>query len=179
LHALDVESSSSVYLHAEVSPVYVEGTIIDLEVVGQIEAYLGGWRQYAKLRPVLFGTLQGASLRIYYVTCEDHISALVQTICEKLPRLKRPLYAFNCAYEQAILYYNVTRTIINFQDLQPTPYMALNTLCTRWDLPRFGDQLSGAECQREWWLGHFENCLYHNRACLLKAAHVLQYRRLE
>ena len=84
----------------------IDGTIIDLETIGPIRNEFRDTRRYGKVRPYLFGYLNGNTIIQKYVEKSDHITKLVQWIKRAISNslLEDPLYAFFTEFETGVIY---------------------------------------------------------------------------
>ena len=91
-------------LYVEGTP--IDGTIIDLETIGPIMNEFRDTRRYEKVRPYLFGYLNGNTIVQKYVEKPDHIPQLVQWIKKTIltDLFQKPLYAFFTEFETGVIY---------------------------------------------------------------------------
>ena len=101
-------------LYVEGNP--LDGTIIDLETIGSIRNEFRDTRRYEKVKPYLFGYLNGNTIVQKYVEKPDHIPELVQWIQKAILTnlFQEPLYAFFTEFEIGVIYC-ATGIKVNFE----------------------------------------------------------------
>ncbi|MHA1784148.1 MAG: hypothetical protein ACTSX4_05130 [Candidatus Helarchaeota archaeon] len=158
-------------VHEETTKILVNGTIIDFETIGEFDKRFSDHRQYAYILPVIFGTLEENKMKIFYVENEDEISELLEQIKSSLNELKEPFWAFNRRFEQGIII-NQLGLNIEMQELQARRYESKKSVVKELNIPNFGDPFhdNGYLAMQAWLAGDVEECVKHNRACLLKEA---------
>lgn len=151
----------------------IEGTIIDFETIGEFNESAKECERYKDIIPVLFGTLNQEKIQISYIKSKDHIPALVNTIRDKINELTPPLYAFQNEFEKCIIYHFLGLKL-EFQELQPQPFVSKRRVCEDLCIPNYEDPFNGVGilCSQAWLRGEYEDCIKHNRACLLKEADI-------
>jgi len=165
----------------ENSPLTIEGTIIDFETIGEIHDNLIDCEKYKDVEPVIFGTLENSQIMIFYIEKPDYIPGLLlQLISDKIHELTPPFYAFNCKFEQSIIK-NHLGLHVEFKEIQRYYREKKETTCRQLGIPSYGDPFNGNGnlCRLAWLNGQIEECIKHNRACLLKEAEILKRRDKE
>ena len=159
-------------LEEQIAP-SIEGTIIDFETIGDF-GNANGCERYKNIKPVIFGVLEKNIIHITYIKDEEYIPELLNLIKSKINELKPPLYAYNCEFEKCIIYYCLGLSL-EFQELQPRDRMMKEVACKELGIPNYEDPFNGDGklCLEAWWKGNYEDCVNHNRACLLKERDIL------
>jgi hypothetical protein len=160
-----------------------KGTIIDIESVGEFNRSFIDSREYQDLTPVIFGHLSENQMSIYCAKSPDSVLRLKNLIKDIAPKLKKPLYAFNCNFEQGVLFHSCGLQVTFDGELNEQKregkYYAVKTL----GIPNYDDPFndSGYKCMLSW----KEECvsdiergvdrpsIRHNRSCLLKERDIL------
>ena len=161
-------------LYVEGNP--LEGTIIDLETTGPIRHEFRNTRRYEKVKPYLFGYLNGNTIVQKYVEKPDHIPQLVQWIKKTIltDLFQKPLYAFFTEFESGVIYC-ATGVKVNFDRELKIGSGGKESIVKKLGIDAYDDPFPGAgvKCIEEFKRGNIENCLKHNQACLLKERDIL------
>jgi hypothetical protein len=152
-----------------------EDTIIDIETIGDFDESYDDYRRYRNSLPVLFGYIANDGLKMYYVEKEKEIGELKQKIIEVLPRLKTPLYAFNCEFETGVLFHSCGQKVKFDCELNQEKYEWKGRVVKLLGLDSYNDPFNdvGKECKKAWLRGEIKRCIRHNRSCLLKERDIL------
>ena len=154
----------------------VKGTIIDLETIGPIRNEFRDTRRYEKVRPYLFGYLNGNTIVQKYVDKSDNIPQLVQWIKEAIftNLFQEPLYAFFTEFESGVIYCATARKVSFDRELKKGPG-GKESIVKKLGISAYDDPFPGAgvKCIEEFKRGNIADCLKHNRACLLKERDIL------
>ena len=154
----------------------VKGTIIDLETIGPIRNEFRDTRRYEKVRPYLFGYLNGNTIVQKYVEKPDHIPQLVQWIKREISNslLEVPLYAFFTEFETGVIYCTTGIKAKFDRELKKGPG-SKESIVKKLGISAYDDPFPGAgvKCIEEFKRGNIADCLKHNRACLLKERDIL------
>lgn len=159
-----------------------EGTIIDIETIGEFNRSYSDSRQYADMLQVIFGYINQEHLKIYCGNDQSGISELVMLTREIIGSLGRPFYAFNSEFETGILFHHVGMEVEFDGELNSKKYESKKEVVQQLKIPNYDDPFfdSGKLCMRAWNDGEFDKAIAHNRACLLKERDILlkrQYRK--
>lgn len=161
-------------LYVEDSP--LDGTIIDLETIGSIRNGFRDTRRYEKVKPYLFGYLNRNTIVQKYVEKPDHIPKLVQWIKKAILTniFQEPLYAFFTEFEIGVIYC-ATGIKVNFNRELKKGAGGKESIVKKLGIRAYDDPFPGAgvKCIEEFKKGNLENCLKHNKACLLKERDIL------
>lgn len=151
----------------------IEGTIIDFETIGNFSD-ASGCERYKNIKPVIFGILEKDIIQISYIKDEKYIPELLDLIKSKIKDLTRPLHAYNCEFEKCIIYYCLGLSL-EFHELQFLEYMSKKRAVEILGIPNYEDPFKdiGKLCPEAWWKGNYEDCIKHNKACLLKERDIL------
>jgi hypothetical protein len=164
-------------IHAEKEHSDFEGTIIDLETVGNFEREFSDSRQYRGITPVIFGYITSSDLLMYAAKSMQTIPRLQEEIKAILSTLPRPLYAFNIAFEKGVLYHFVAEKLdfleLNSKFREKKERVVEELGLDTYDDPFHGD---GYACSKAWQAGRVLSAMAHNRACLLKERDILKKR---
>ncbi len=161
--------------HKEDTSSNFEGTIIDIETIGEFLNQYPDSRQYKDIQLVIFGFINRHALHIFCAKRIKAISELKEKIEDIIGGLEKPFYAFNSQFERGVLFYELGREIGFDGELQKEKYEskvnAVGDLC----IPNYDDPFydRGFPCMKAWESGEFEKAIAHNRACLLKERDIL------
>ena len=151
-----------------------EGTIIDIETIGEFDDNYEDSRRYKKLETVIFGYIDRYTLEIFCAVGQASISELREKIAKIIDQLKRPFYAFNSNFEKGVLFYNLHNKVDFDRELQSgreSKRVAVRNLgISNYDDPFYD---IGYYCMIAWRNGKFDDAIAHNRACLLKERDIL------
>ncbi len=156
-----------------------EGTIIDIETVGEFDNRYNDSREYKYLQQTIFGFINQQGLHIFYVRKRKEIAELNEKAAEIINSLERPFYAFNCDFERGVLFYELGKEIRFDGELNKERYESKADAVRNLAIPNYGDPFydKGVLCMQAWKDGEFDAAIAHNRACLLKERDILLKRR--
>ena len=151
-----------------------EGTVIDIETIGEFDDRYDDSRHYKEIQPVIFGFINRHSLHILCAEGRASIRDLRTRIGEIIDSLERPFYAFNSEFERGVLFYAVGKEIDFDGELQETRERKAKVIRDL-DIPNYDDPFydRGLWCMNAWNNGEFDAAMAHNRACLLKERDIL------
>jgi len=157
------------------------GTIIDLETIGSFNRAYPPWdpRHYASISPTIFGYLTGSTLVQHCAEDTEEIQEIIEIMRDALPRLEQPFYALNCSFERCIIT-NTCKQNHPFRDVRGNKYHGSKwTIRQNLGIPTYDDPLhgDGLRCMHEWHQGNYDDCLRHNRACLLIERDIQEHAR--
>jgi len=154
-----------------------EGTIIDIETIGEFRNQYFDSRRYMGIQLVIFGFITRHSLHIFCAKGMEAISELNEKTEQLIDVLPRPFHAFNTDFERGVLFYALGREIDFGGELQEGRESKATTRSylgiLNYDDP-FYDK--GYLCMIAWENGEFDKAIAHNRACLLKERDILLQR---
>jgi hypothetical protein len=160
----------------EETPFDFEGTIIDIETIGEFDpAFPYDSRHYRKMKQVIFGYINKDQLHIYCAQTLEGTEKLRLMTPEIFAGLKRPYYAFNCNFESGV-WFHQAGIQINFDgELQGEPFESKKNAILRLKIPNYNDPFwdKGQMCIKAWHDLAFDKVIAHNRACLLKERDIL------
>lgn len=157
----------------------LKGTIIDIETTGGFNSQFSPRdpSYYEDLRPTILGYLTDDLLVQHCAESEGEIEDLIGVMSRI--QFNEPIFALNTRFERNIFSKFCQRDLwIN--DVR------LGISGSKWDIrerlgiPTYDDPFEGdsARCDPDWVNGGYENCLRHNRACLLIERDILYSRLL-
>lgn len=152
-----------------------EGTIIDIETIGDFRRDYDDSRQYKEIIPVIFGFINRNVLNIYCAKNQHAIEKLKKKIELVLTDLKRPFYAFNSDFERGSLFHHLGFLAefygeLNKEKFEGKWYAVQSLKILNYDDP-FND--NGKLCMEAWLKGEIDKAIAHNRSCLLKERDIL------
>ena len=155
-----------------------EGTIVDIETIGEFDNRYNDSREYKYIQQIIFGFINGNSLHIFYVRERKEIAELNEKAAEIINSLERPFYAFNTDFERGVLFYELGREIRFDGELNKERYESKADAVRNLAIPNYGDPFydKGILCMQAWKDGKFDSAIAHNRACLLKERDILTKR---
>ena len=92
-------------VYSEKNDLPFEGTIIDIETVGNFSDYRDS-RCYQKLVLTIFGYINDNKLKIFCAEGEEGITELRKNCSEIVGCLEKPFFAYNCSFERGVLYHS-------------------------------------------------------------------------
>jgi len=151
-----------------------EGTIIDIETIGEFVNQYSNSRRYEDIRLVIFGFINRYALQIFCAKGMRAIDELRERTGKLIESLERPFYAFNSEFERSVLFYELGKKIDFEGELQEgheSKAKAVRDLA----IPNYNDPFydNGFLCMKAWEAGEYEKAIAHNRACLLKERDIL------
>ena len=151
-----------------------EGTIIDIETIGEFFNQYPDSRRYKDIQLVIFGFINRYALHIFCAKGIEAINELRERTERVIDNLKRPFYAFNTDFERGVLFYELGKEIDFDGELQEHRESKAN-VCTYLAIPNYDDPFydNGYLCMKAWENGEPDKAIAHNRACLLKERDIL------
>ncbi len=152
-----------------------DGTIVDFETIGDFDRRYSDSREYREIIPVIFGTISKYKLVIVYAEDKNDIEQLKTEIKVNMPKLPRPLYAFNAGFERGVLFHSMKIDVDFDGELNDIPYEKKKDAVHKLDIPNYDDPFNdeGALCPSAWKKGEIDKAVVHNRSCLLKERDIL------
>lgn len=152
-----------------------DGTIIDLETIGNFERKFTDSRQYSKIRPVFFGYLTKNEIEIHCAENKSEIDELLSKIKRFVSKLPRPFYAFNTPFEMGVIFHNLGEEILFERELNKEKFEPKHMAVQELKLPNYDDPFFdiGRQFISSWEKGNIKNCIAHNRADLFKERDIL------
>ena len=151
-----------------------EGTIIDIETVGEFLNQYPDSRRYKNIQLVIFGFIDRYALHILCARGMRATNELRERTEKIIDILERPFYAFNSEFERGVLFYELGKEIDFDGELQETRESKAKAV-RHLDIPDYDDPFydKGFLCMQAWKNGEFDRAIAHNRACLLKERDIL------
>jgi hypothetical protein len=162
--------------HQEILNSGFEGTIIDIETIGDfVKLYKYDSRQYKAIQQVILGYINKERLQIYCATDAAGIEVLKSMTPKILETLPRPFYAFNCSFERGVWFHHIGVEIDFNGELQGEPFESKKNAVRHLKISNYDDPFYdvGLKCMIAWNSGDYEKAVAHNRACLLKERDIL------
>jgi hypothetical protein len=157
----------------------LKGSIIDIETTGGINFQRSPRDSsfYENLQPTIFGYLSDDLLVQYCAEGENEINNLID-IMSRI-QLDEPCFALNIRFERNILIKFCKRDLW-ITDVRFGMYGSKWDIRERLGIPTYDDPFDGdsAKCDSTWVVGDYDNCLKHNRSCLLIERDILYSRLL-
>ena len=163
--------------HKEAINSNFEGTIIDIESIGEFDERYSDSRRYKYIQPVIFGFINRHTLQILCAEGKGAINELKEKIWEIVDELERPFYAFNTDFERGVLFHSLNKKVEFDGELQRGRDSKARTV-RELGIPNYDDPFfdNGRKCMIAWENGEFAKAIMHNRACLLKERDILLMR---
>jgi len=151
-----------------------EGTIIDIETIGEFLNQYPDSRRYKDIQLVIFGFINRHGLHIFCAKGIKAISELKVKTGKIIDSLESPFYAFNSEFERSVLFYELGKKIDFDGELQVGRESKANAR-SYLGIPNYDDPFydNGYLCMKAWEAGEFDKAIAHNRACLLKEGDIL------
>lgn len=164
-----------VFLHEEKTDRAIDGTIIDIETIGDFTEYNSDSRRYMKLAPVIFGCINGNSLQIHCAKKLGSLKKLEKIMADELSCLDRPFYAFNSDFERGVFFHALKREVPFERELNKRKFERKADVVAELRIPQHGDPFNdvGLLCSQAWKKGNMKDAIAHNRSCLLKERDIL------
>ncbi len=152
-----------------------QGTIIDIETIGDFNRNFSDSRQYAQIAPVIFGFIDCNGLKIYCARSIPSVEKLRSKTRDLLLALEKPFYAFNSHFEKGVLFHNLGERVEFERELNSKKFEAKKRAVKELDIQQYDDPFNdnGLLCKYAWEKGNLGDAMAHNRACLLKEKDIL------
>ncbi len=152
-----------------------DGTIIDIETIGEFSNKYKDSRIYKQIQSVIFGFIDNSGLSIYCAKNKESLGELEDKISPLLDNLKRPFYAFNCNFEMGVFFHSLNKEILFERELNERRYEKKATAVSKLNIPQYNDPFNdkGVLCKEAWLKGEIDKAIAHNRSCLLKERDIL------
>jgi len=164
-----------VIIHKEKLKSNFDGTIIDIETIGEFSNEYNDSRKYKQILPVIFGFIDRNGLSIYCAKNEGSLDKLKNEIPPLLDNLERPFYAFNCHFEMGVFFHSLNKKVLFERELNERKYERKSSAVSKLNIPQYDDPFNdrGVLCKEAWLQGQIDNAIAHNRSCLLKERDIL------
>jgi hypothetical protein len=165
------------FAHFEPNNKFFDGTIIDLETIGNFRNFFNDSRRYSQITPVILGFINNEGIRIHCAKSIDSIEKLRKDIREVMKELvfRRPLFAFNTDFERGTLFHNSSVSIEFDGELNKERYESKRSAVQELGISNYDDPFhdNGRGCSLSWMRGQIDLAIAHNRSCLLKERDIL------
>jgi hypothetical protein len=161
--------------HSEKTGIDFDGTIIDIESIGEFSRDYQDSRHYKDIKQVILGYITREKLHIYCATSLEEVEELRKLTPRIFQTLARPYYAFNCNFESGVLYHHIGIQIDFEGELQNLEFERKKDAILSLRIPNYDDPFfdNGFLCIKAWNTKDFKKAIAHNRACLLKERDIL------
>ncbi len=151
-----------------------EGTIIDLETIGNFQNTYFDSRRYANIKITTFGFITKDWLKIHYTPNPEGMGDLNKEILSTIISLPKPFFAFNAAFEMSVLFHNLGKKI-GFKELNRFTFEKKKSVVEHLGIQNYDDPFDddGKQCITTWENGDVHKVVAHNRADLLKQKDIL------
>lgn len=161
----------------EVPTIKFEGTIIDIETIGDFDRsfkHSGDSREYRKLQQIIFGYLDSKELHVMCAKGPSAIKTLEGEARAVLESLKKPFYAYQCDFERGVWFHQLGTPIEIENELQQTMERK-EAVCRRLGIAEYDDPFHGEgyRCEDAWLREDYATVIAHNRSCLLKEREIM------
>jgi len=156
-----------------------EGTVIDIETIGEFLNQYPDSRRYKDFQLVIFGFIDRYGLHIFCAKGIEAINELRGRTEMIIDSLERHFYAFNTDFERGVLFHQLGKKISFDGELNKEKYESKSDAVRNLVIPNYDDPFydKGVLCMQAWKDGDFDRTIAHNRACLLKERDILIKRR--
>jgi len=164
-----------VIVHTENIKSDFEGTIIDIESIGDFCWGYQDSREYQNIIPVIFGYIDKNGLKIHCAKGIESIEKIKNIVANTAPNLTKPLYAFNCNFERGSFHHNCGIAIDFDGELNREKYESKRNAIIILGIDNYDDPFNdvGYKCKLAWEEGNYNLSIKHNRSCLLKERDIL------
>jgi hypothetical protein len=172
-------------LYEEEVETLFEGTIIDLETIGDFERvpytedmqdYLD---RYCMMKVTTIGTLSDGCLNVMIAYDDEHLKRFQKSVLSSVRSAERPLYAFNKSFEEGCVYWASSCELHHFDfDIQMHQGEKKQQVVRDLGLLDYNDPYLGEgwRCVGAFREGNLGEIIRHNRSCLLKEYGILRKR---
>lgn len=163
-----------VVVHSEQVKSNFEGTIIDIETTGDFCDYDDS-RRFQSHIPTIFGYIDKNMLHIICAEGLKDIEELKIKTVQLVPKLRKPLFAFNCCFERGVLFHFCGMVVDFDGELNKDRYEGKGEVRAGLEIDNYDDPFNdvGRDCMRAWSKGEYGLSIRHNRSCLLKERDIL------
>ncbi|MBU4245594.1 MAG: hypothetical protein ABIF85_05635 [Nanoarchaeota archaeon] len=164
-----------VMIHKEKMISNFNGTIIDIETIGNFNKSYEDSRRYANIVPVIFGYMSTESIQIHCAKNVDSLEKLKKIMADELSTLRKPFYAFNSDFERSTFFHSLNKQILFEGELNKEKFEPKWRVVTELKIPQYNDPFNdvGLKCSEAWQNGNLKDAIAHNRSCLLKERDIL------
>ncbi|MHA1930840.1 MAG: hypothetical protein ACTSV2_19890 [Candidatus Thorarchaeota archaeon] len=173
-------------MHREQVETTFEGTIIDIETVGEFrrvggfsplgQDYLG---RYKDMKITTVGFLSENELSVFFVKDAESLDNFRKKAISILKTRTAPTYAFNKSFEEGCYFWNSGQEILHIDnELQRFTGEKKENVVIKLGINKYDDPFhgEGRKCVSAFFQGNIDDIVKHNRACLLKENQILAKR---
>lgn len=164
-----------VLVHKEKMISNFNGTIIDIETIGNFSMGYEDSRRYANIVPIIFGYMSSGLLQIHCAKNLDSLEKLKKIMADELNLVHRPFYAFNSDFERGTFFHRLNKEILFEGELNKEKFEPKSRVVAELKIPQYSDPFNdvGLRCSEAWQKGNLKEAIAHNRSCLLKERDIL------
>ncbi len=165
-------------IYSEENPLPFDGTVIDVETIGNFCNYYNS-RRYQELELVILGYINHDEWKILCAEGKEAISELRDQGPRIINNLEKPFFAYNCCFEMGVFYHSCGLKIDFEGDLMEkvpgVKWENKREACAKLGISNHGDPFNGYgnACSSAWLNGNYEDAIRHNRSCLLSERDIL------
>lgn len=181
-----IKSSNIYEKHQEEIETDFEGTIIDIETIGNFGTPSGFFPQgqdylsrYCNMKITTIGILSNDLLQIFIAKNEESMERFQKKVTKEMRGADSPTYAFNKSFEEGCFYWNSGHELVNLDyELQSKVGESKKAVVATLKINNFDDPFYdiGRKCVDAFEAGDLQSIIQHNRACLLKEHQILRKR---
>ncbi|MHA1637592.1 MAG: hypothetical protein ACTSUB_06200 [Candidatus Thorarchaeota archaeon] len=173
-------------MHREQVETTFEGTIIDIETVGEFrrvggfsplgQDYLG---RYKDMKITTVGFLSENELSVFFVKDAESLDNFRKKAISILKTRTAPTYAFNKSFEEGCYFWNSGQESLHIDnELQSFTGEKKENVVIKLGINKYDDPFhgEGRKCVSAFFQGNIDDIVKHNRACLLKENQILAKR---
>jgi hypothetical protein len=152
-----------------------EGTVIDIETIGNFCSQYHDSRRCKDIQQVIFGYINNKEIVIFCAKGKQAISELNSQTLQTLEKLERPFFAFNTGFESSVWFHQLNKSWLFDGELQKERYERKADAKIQLGISNYNDPFNddGKKCVEAWQQGKYDQAIAHNKACLLKERDIL------
>ena len=156
-----------------------DGTIMDIESIGNFCRGYDDSREYKDIIPTVFGFINSKGLKILCAQGKTALKELKDKIIKITPSLEKPLFAFQCHFERGVLFHSCELAVEFDGELNKEKFEPKRDAVKSLGIPNYHDPFhdNGYRCAAAWLEGDYSSTIKHNRSCLLKERDILVKRK--
>jgi hypothetical protein len=128
--------------HSEKTGIDFDGTIIDIESIGEFSRDYQDSRHYKDIKQVILGYITREKLHIYCATSLEEVEELRKLTPRIFQTLARPYYSFNCNFDSGVLYHHIGIQIDFEGELQNVEFERKKDAILSLRIPNYDDPFS-------------------------------------
>lgn len=152
-----------------------EGTIIDLETLGEFNKGYRDSRMYKAQKITVFGYITNEEMGLIYSEADPAAPELIDKIKNVVKELPKPFCAFNSPFERSVLYHHTSEILPFEKELNSKMYEKMDNVVKELGIENYDDPLNGDNfaCIAAWRNKEYSKVVGHNRADLMKERDIL------